>query len=42
MTLAMSQANNTPLPYWLDMPLSEFDEWVKAAVELSKEKEDAE
>ena len=38
--LIMARNNHTPVPYWLDMPLIEFNWWIKANNEINKNKDD--
>jgi len=33
----MARINNTPVNTWLDMPLTEFTEWIDASNALIKE-----
>jgi hypothetical protein len=36
--LVLSRENNTPLSFWLGIPLAELSEWRKAHNRLAKEK----
>ena len=39
--LAMAQVNCTPAPYWLEMPLYQFRQWIRSSNELIAERQRA-
>lgn len=39
--LAMAQVNCTPAPYWLEMPLYQFRQWIRSSNDLIAERQRA-
>lgn len=38
--LIMSKNNKTPMSFWLEMPLSEFRDWIETNNEITEEMND--